>query len=296
MLKPPYLKSGDKVALISPAGVFDRNYLANAIAVLKSWKLIPIVGRFALEQYGYFAGTDTQRLSDLQWALDNDEIRAIFCNRGGYGTLRIVEQVDYSKFQGNPKWIIGFSDITVLHTKINSLGFESIHGAMPKTFSSTSTGALVKLKEFLFGKISSYTLPPHPYNREGIVQAELTGGNLTLVHAVAPTCVCYHHRTPILFIEDVNEDLYAIDRMLQSLKMSSCFDSLQGVIVGAFTEIAESGYGKTCYEVIDEVTRELNVPVCFNFPAGHLPDNYPLIMGSTIELSIDQNGTEITFV
>lgn len=296
MLKPAYLQSGDKVALISPAGVFERNYLPNAIAVLKTWGLIPIIGRYALEQHGYFAGNDEQRLADLQWALDNEEIRAIFCNRGGYGTLRIIEKVDYSKFQGNPKWIIGFSDITVLHTKINSLGFESIHGAMPKTFSSTSIYALAKLKEFLFGKITPYQIPPHPCNQAGIVRAELTGGNLTLIHALAPTCVSYHHQSPIIFMEDVDEDLYAIDRMLQSLRLSHCFESLQGIIVGAFTDISESGYGKTCYKVIDDVTKELGVPVCFNFPAGHIADNYPLIMGSTIELSIDQNGSEITFL
>ena len=184
MFRPPYLQSGDKVALVSPAGIIDPLSIHDAVEVLRSWELNPIVGPNAAATYGYFAGRDEQRLQDMQWALDDEDIRAIFCTRGGYGSLRIVEQLDYSIFQGSPKWLIGFSDITVFHSKLNTLGIESMHAPMPKSFRTTNPAALLRLKEFLFGKISSYRLPPHPFNREGIVQAELTGGNLTLLHCL----------------------------------------------------------------------------------------------------------------
>ena len=163
MFRPPYLQSGDKVALVSPAGIIDPLSIHDAVEVLRSWELNPIVGPNAAATYGYFAGRDEQRLQDMQWALDDEEIRAIFCTRGGYGSLRIVEQLDYSIFQGSPKWLIGFSDITVFHSKLNTLGIESMHAPMPKSFRTTNPAALLRLKEFLFGKISSYRLPHHSH-------------------------------------------------------------------------------------------------------------------------------------
>ncbi|MGL5683173.1 MAG: S66 peptidase family protein [Marinifilaceae bacterium] len=296
MYRPPHLKPGDKVALISPAGAMDSSYMPYALTVLQEWGLEPVIGRYALEQYGYFAGTDEQRLADLQWALDTEDIRAIFCTRGGYGTLRIVEQIDYSRFQGTPKWIVGFSDITVLHTKINALGFETIHGAMPKTFSTTSVTALERMREFLFGHVSTYKLPSHPLNIVGDVEAELNGGNLTMLHALAPTRIRYRYPAPILFMEEINEQLYAVDRMLQSLKLSRALTHVQAFLFGSFSNIDESGYGKSCAEVLHEFAQPFNVPACFNFPAGHTEENFPLILGSTIRLAVDSQGTEIEFV
>lgn len=156
--------------------------------------------------------------------------RAIFCTRGGYGSLRIVEQLDYSIFQGSPKWLIGFSDITVFHSKLNTLGIESMHAPMPKSFRTTNPAALLRLKEFLFGKISSYRLPPHPFNREGIVQAELTGGNLTLLHCLRSSVLECKHQSSILFMEDVGENLYSIDRMLQSLNLRISFQNFRDLL------------------------------------------------------------------
>lgn len=154
MLRPSYLQPGDKIALISPAGIISPEVVNHASELLHSWDLIPVVGKHATSQYGYFAGTDQERLEDLQWALDAEEVRAIFCTRGGYGCMRIVEKADYSCFQGNPKWLVGFSDITVLHTKLTSLGIESLHAPMPKSYQNTDAKALKRLNQFLFGAIS----------------------------------------------------------------------------------------------------------------------------------------------
>lgn len=296
MFRPPYLQAGDKVALVSPAGAIDPGYISSAAELLRSWELNPIVGQYACETYGYFAGTDEQRIQDMQWALDNEDIRAIFCTRGGYGSLRIVEQLDYSLFQGAPKWLIGFSDITVFHSKLNTLGIESMHAPMPKSFRTTSPEALLRLKNFLFGKVTAYHLPPHPFNREGLIQAELTGGNLTLLHCIRATSLECKHQNPVLFLEDIGENLYAIDRMLQSLKISGKFERLQGIITGDFTEMKGLNFGKNADEILQELIGEYTYPACFGFPAGHSANNYPLIMGSTIEMEINSQGTVIQFL
>lgn len=296
MFSPPFLQPGDKIALVSPAGIIEPRYIEDAIQVLRSWNLIPVPGKHAASQHGYFAGTDDERIEDMQWALNAEDIRAIFCTRGGYGCIRIVEKLDYSIFQGNPKWLIGFSDITVLHSKLNTLGIESMHGAMPKSYSTTDTEALSRLKEFLFGQISSYTLSPHPFNREGVVSAELIGGNLSLLHCLRSTSIECRHQSPILFIEDVGENLYAIDRMMQSLKLSGKFENLQGLIVGGFSDMKGLNFGKTAYEIIRETVEEYNYPVCFGFPAGHIPENYPLILGANIFLEVNEEGGYIKFL
>ncbi len=296
MFRPPYLKAGDKVALVSPAGAIESSYITHAAQILQQWELEPVIGQYAHTRHAYFAGTDKERLHDMQWALDNEEIRAIFCNRGGYGCMRIVEHLDYSTFQGAPKWVIGFSDITVFHAKLNTLGIESLHAPMPKSFLNTTPEALLRLQEFLFGQISPYQIPPHPFNKEGVVRAELTGGNLTLLHCLRSSSLECKHQNPILFIEDVGENLYAIDRMLQSLKLSSKFKHLQGVIVGDFTEMKGVDFGKSAYEIIQEALQDCNFPICFGFPAGHSANNFPLIIGSTIEMEVTSQGSIITFL
>lgn len=296
MFRPPYLQSGDKVALISPAGAIETSHIIAAAELLRSWELEPVIGPNACATQGYFAGSDEQRIHDMQWALDDENIRAIFCTRGGYGSIRIVEQLDYSIFQGSPKWLIGFSDITVFHSKLNTLGIESMHAPMPKSFSKSSPEAMQHLRNFLFGKITPYRLPSHPFNKEGLVKAELTGGNLTLLHCMRSTPLECKHQSPILFMEDVGENLYAIDRMLQSLKLSEKFERLQGLILGQFTEMKGLNFGKNTDEIMQELLADYNYPVCFNFPAGHSTHNFPLIMGSTIEMEISPQETTITFL
>lgn len=295
MFRPPYLQTGDKVALVSPAGAIESGYIRDAVHLLRSWGLDPVVAPHALSSSGYFAGTDEERAQDMQWALDDESIRAIFCNRGGHGSLRIVEQLDYSQFQGSPKWLVGFSDITVFHAKLNTLGIESMHAPMPKSFGTTSAQALSRLKEFLFGNITPYRLPPHPFNRPGSIRAELTGGNLTLIHCVRSSVLEYKAPNSILFIEEVGENLYALDRTLQSLKLTDNFNRLSGMLIGQFTEMKGLNFGKTAYEIIQEILSGYPYPVCYDFPAGHTADNYPLIIGATIEMEITSQGTVLSF-
>lgn len=296
MYRPPFLQPGDKVALVSPAGSIEANYIHDAMEILRTWELHPVTGVHVCEKQGYFAGSDEQRREDMQWALDNEDIRAIFCTRGGYGSMRIVEQLDYSAFQGSPKWLIGFSDITVFHSKLNTLGIESMHAPMPKNFKNSSPQAMQRLREFLFGNISAYQIPAHPFNKEGLIKAELTGGNLTLLHCLRSTPLECKRQSPVLFIEDVGENLYALDRMLQSLKLSEKFERLQGLIVGHFSEMKGLHFGKNADEIIRELMEEYNYPVCFGFPAGHDEQNFPLIMGATIEMEITPQGTSILFL
>ncbi|MDE6451346.1 MAG: LD-carboxypeptidase, partial [Odoribacter sp.] len=288
MYRPPFLQTGDKVALVSPAGAIEAEYIHNAAGLLREWGLTPVIGIHAHERQGYFAGSDEQRIEDMQWALDDEDIRAIFCTRGGYGCMRIVEKLDYSAFQGSPKWLVGFSDITVFHSKLNTLGIESLHAPMPKSFKTTCPESMQRLKEFLFGEISAYRIPPHPFNKEGLIRAELTGGNLTLLHCLRSTPLECKRQSPVLFIEDVGENLYAVDRMLQSLKLSEKFERLQGLIVGHFSEMKGLHFGKNADEIIRDLLEEYNYPVCFGFPAGHAEQNFPLIMGATIEMEITE--------
>ena len=295
MFRPSYLQKGDKVALVSPAGALDSSFIEHSCRVLEDWGLVPVVGQYALAKSGYFAGEDELRIKDMQAALDDNDIKAIFCNRGGYGCMRIVERLDYSTFQGNPKWIIGFSDITVFHSKLNTLGIESIHGPMPKTFVANSLETLDKLREFLFGKISSYKIPSHPLNRKGVGSSELIGGNLTLLHCLRSTALDYGHRRSILFIEDVGEKLYSIDRMLHSFKLSGHFDKLSGLIVGDFSKMHGEQFGMDVENIIKDAVEDYNFPVCFGFPAGHEENNMPLIMGATVELIVDTTESILKF-
>ena len=295
MYRPPYLQPGDQVAVISPAGAIEPAVLKEAVKTLRSWELEPVIGKHAAAKYGYFAGNDNQRAEDMQWALDTEDIRAIFFFFFGYGSMRIVEQLDYSIFQGSPKWLVGFSDITVFHAKLNTLGIESMHAAMPKSFPNTEPEALKRTREFLFGQVNAYQLPPHPLNQPGIVEAELTGGNLTLLHCIHSSNLECKHQTPILFIEDIGENLYAIDRMLQSLKLAEKFTKIQGLIAGDFSEMKGLNFGKDAYTIIHELLEEYQYPVCFGFPAGHSSANYPLIMGSTVHLEVHSEGTTISF-
>lgn len=295
MFRPPYLQSGDRVALVSPAGAIHSDYIVAAAQTLREWGLCPVIAPNASAVHGYFAGSDEERMHDMQWAMNTEDIRAIFCTRGGYGSMRIVEQLDYSIFQGSPKWLVGFSDITVFHAKLNTLGIESLHAPMPKSFGKTAPEAMQRLHDFLFGHITPYLLPGHPFNRTGAVKAELTGGNLTLLHCIRSTSLECKHQSPILFMEDVGENLYAIDRMLQSLKLSDKFEHLQGLVVGNFSEMKGLNFGKTAEEIIHELLEDYTYPVAFGFPAGHVADNYPLIMGSTVEMIVSSKETVIRF-
>ena len=289
------LQAGDTLGIVTPSAPLDETRFQAGLSFLHSLGLRTRCGRSVQERWGYLAGTDDVRAQDINEFFADPAIDGILCMRGGYGAARLLPLLDFDDIARHPKLFIGFSDITVFHSKLNTLGIESMHAPMPKSFRTTNPAALLRLKEFLFGKISSYRLPPHPFNREGIVQAELTGGNLTLLHCLRSSVLECKHQSSILFMEDVGENLYSIDRMLQSLKLTDKFSKLQGLIVGDFTEMKGLNFGKDAYEIIQEVFADYAYPICFGFPAGHAENNFPLIIGSTIEMEISATGTTIHF-
>lgn len=293
-ITPPYLKKGDQVALVAPAGFLeDEKPVIIAEQLLEDWGLIPIRGTFVLEKDSYFAGTDTQRLQDLQNALDNPNIKAIWAIRGGYGTMRILPKMDFTKFINNPKWIIGFSDITAFHNVIHNLGFKSIHGIMPIQLTKgtkETEKAVESLYNVLFGKDYDYNFPASSYNIIGSATGILVGGNLSLLQSLLGSPNQIKTRGKILFIEEVGEPLYKIDRLLISLKSAGFFKNIKGLVVGAFSEVEndKTTDNKTYQEIILEILSEYKFPILFDAPAGHISDNRTLVFGEETEINVGE--------
>lgn len=295
MLRPIYLRPGDKVALISPSGIATEEQLANICALLVSWGLEPVPGKHVLSSHGILAGTDAERLDDLQTALDAEEIRAIWCMTGNYGMLRIVQEADYSIFQGNPKWVIGMDDITILHAKLHSLGIESLHGFMPSDYKKTDLEAITQLRNFLFGIISPYAIPAHPLNRTGIAETEMIGGMLQWVHDLHDTCIERNTKGTILFLEDPSNNLYEIDKSIKCMKYAGKFQHLAGLIVGGFGSEASADFKEEVYKLIYHAVEDYSYPICFGIPSGHIRNNFPLILGANVELVVNPQGAELHF-
>lgn len=297
IIKPNVLQSGQTVAIVAPAGVVEKSYIDKAIEVLESWDLNVVLGENLLAKNFQFAGTDAQRVSDLQHALDNEDIAAVFCARGGYGTLRILDGIHWHKFVQNPKWLIGFSDITALHASVCNKGIASIHGIMPINFAalSVSEKPLALLRQVLFEGALKYEIEPHALNRKGTEKAQLIGGNLTLLNALSGTDFDYDWNNKILFIEEVGEHYYHVDRLMQSMRLSGKLDKLSGLIIGGLSEMKDDKrpFGRTPEEIIADAVLGFDYPVAFGFPAGHVKENYPLIMGSEISMEVNTLGTTI---
>jgi muramoyltetrapeptide carboxypeptidase len=290
LTSPHHLKKGDKVAITCPAKKLPKPMI-DAINLLESWGLEVVLGETVDASYHQFAGDDELRAKDLQRFIDDDSIKAIIAARGGYGTIRIVDRVDFGNFARNPKWLVGFSDITVLHAHLHSnYSVQSIHGQMPVNIPDASAHSLASLKQALFGKELSYTVHRHALNRDGDGSGILIGGNLSLLIAVLNSVSDMDYTGKILFIEDVGEYLYAIDRMIRTLDRAGKLKQLAGIIVGGFTEIKDNDipFGQTVPEIIMEVVMDYNYPVCFDFPAGHIPDNEAIIMGRVLNLSVQE--------
>ena len=291
---PTYLQKNDQVALLAPAGFLeDEKPVIIAEQLLSSWGLIAKRGQFVLKQDGYFAGTDEQRLEDFQKALDNPKIKAIWMLRGGYGTMRILSKLSFEKFKQNPKWIVGFSDITAVHNLVHNLGFKSMHALMPVQLSKgakDSEIAIDSLHKALFGEIIEYIIPVSECNQMGKASGVLVGGNLTMLQSLLGSPDQIKTKGKIVFIEEVSEYMYRIDRLLQSLQSAGFFKDIKGLIVGDFTDIKENGvaYNKTYQELIIEVVKDFSIPVLFNFPAGHISDNRALIFGSNLEMNVGE--------
>jgi len=284
-----FLQNNDLVALISPAGVLPDNQVAEkAQNLLQKWGLQSYIAPHALKQNGHFAGTDAQRLKDLQEAVDNPEVKMIWALRGGYGSNRIVDNLDLSALQKQPKLLTGFSDITILHQKWQQTGHESLHAFMPIQLKDKISREVVKqTKNAIFGRDMRYSFKKHPLTTNfNQVNAPVTGGNLANLYSLLGTNLDFDTTGKILFIEDVGEQLYQIDRMMIALKKAGKLDKLEALLVGQFTEIPknEPAFGKTFEAIILEHTGT-NYPVIFNAPIGHITDNYPLMLGRDLELT-----------
>lgn len=287
MITPPYLKKGDKIGIAACARKVSMEELEPAITAFKSWGLEVALGKNLFRSQDQFAGTDQERAQDLQAMLDDPSIKAVIGARGGYGTLRIIDQLHFEQFRKQPKWIIGFSDITVLHSHIHKLNIETLHAKMLINFTKDETSSET-LKHALFGELKRHEVPAHVLNRRGTAQGELVGGNLSLLYALTGSVSDLDTHGKILFIEDLDEYLYHIDRMMMNLKRSGKLSSLAGLIVGGMSDMKDNKipFGKNAEEIIFDTVKEFDYPVCFNFPAGHVDTNLALYLGRNIQLEV----------
>ena len=286
---PNNLKKGDKISLISTARKINVEKLAQTKEVLNKWGLTVVEGKNLRAESNQFCGTDKQRASDLQDAINDASIKAIICFRGGYGTVRILDKVDFSNLIKNPKWICGYSDVTALHNYINTkCNMASLHSTMPINFATNTFESLDTFRSVLFGEKVNITSITHPLNRKGETKGKVVGGNLSMQYSLSGTKYDIETNGNILFIEDLDEYLYHIDRMMWNLKLSGKLENLAGLIVGGMTEMKDNdiSFGKQAVEIIKEAVQEYNYPVCFNFPCGHIDDNRALILNKEAQLII----------
>jgi muramoyltetrapeptide carboxypeptidase len=286
--RPLSLQNGQKVIILAPAGKIDREAVAPALRRLREWGLAVQTGEHLFARVHQFAGTDEQRLSDLQQALDDTDIGAILCARGGYGTTRIVDRLDFTAFLRHPKWLVGYSDITTLHQKLHGLGIQSLHATMPLLFDRDNPPSVESLRNLLFGGEIDYTVTPQPLNRVGEGNGVLTGGNLALLASNVGTASDVDTAGKVLFLEDIDEYLYSLDRMMVQLKRSGKLAKLTGLVVGHFTNLKDNEvpFGKSPYEIVADAVREYGYPVCYGFPVGHEPENWAMPCGRHVRLSV----------
>lgn len=294
MKQPPFLKPGDTIGIIAPSRKIGPDKLEPCIKLFESWGLKVLLGKNIYAEDNQFAGTDNQRRQDLQGMLDNNEVKAVICARGGYGTVRMLDNLNLGAFKKNPKWIIGYSDITAIHSFFfTKLNYATIHGIMPVNYDEAEgeTISWQKLRLLLFGELPEYIIEPHPFNNFGQAQGKVVGGNLSVLYSLAATPYDIDTRDCILFIEDLDEYLYHIDRMMMNLKLSGKLDHLKGMIIGGMSDMKDNTipFGKNALEIVADYTRNCNFPVIFNFPAGHINPNLPLVFGMEASISVDCN-------
>jgi muramoyltetrapeptide carboxypeptidase len=301
-LIPPYLKPGDLIGITSPAGYIKMEEVIPSVDLMKSWGFGVEIGKTIGTRDFTFGGTDAERALDFQQMLDNPAVKAIMCARGGYGFVRIIDQIDFSKFRKHPKWIIGFSDITVLHCHLSrNYGVASIHSKMCNSFPTDWLAAdpmqietILSIKDALTGETTQYNAPFVPSNRAGRAEAELIGGNLRTIENMAGSVSELEADGKILFIEDTGEALYSIDRMFWNLKRSGKLSRLKGLVIGGFklkSDAEGDAFGKNIYEIVMEKVKEYDYPVCFDFPVGHQKNNYALRCGVKHLMSVEADGS-----
>jgi len=296
---PPYLKKGDCIGMVSPAGFMPFERMETCMNTLQDWGYTVRLGATTNSQSeNYFSGTDEERLNDLQQMLDDREVRAVLCARGGYGLSRIIDTLNFKKFRKHPKWIVGFSDITVLHSHIYTrYGVASLHAPMAAAFNEDGFDSpyIQSLKDALEGMPASYECGVHEFNKPGEAKGELVGGNLTLLAHLIGTASDLKTKNKILFIEDIGEYLYNIDRMLLQLKRSGKLDKLAGLVIGGFSDMkdTERPFGKRIQEIIYDQVKEYHFPMCFNFPVSHDKENYALKIGAKYSLHVQSDAVKL---
>lgn len=295
MIIPPYLQPGDTMAIVCPSGFMAYEKAQICIDTLLQWGFEVKIGKTLGKQFHYFSGTDDERLNDFQSMLDDISVKAILCGRGGYGLSRIIDSIDFTNFIQNPKWVIGYSDITLLHSHILSqLNIASVHSPMAAAFNNGgAANEFVKsLESALKGEHYIYTCTTHDLNRMGTARGELIGGNLSmLVHTIGTNSEI-DTKYKILFLEDIGEYLYSIDRMMMHLKRAGKLENLSGLVIGSFTEMKDTKipFGQHVYEIISDKVKEYSYPVCFGFPVGHTDKNYALKVGVEHRLDVSRSG------
>lgn len=296
---PKSLSKGDKIAVISPAGAVEASQLEKGIEMIKSKGYEPVLGEHLYTKFsnGYnYAGTEQERTQDINWALNDNEIEAIWASRGGYGCQHLIQDLDLKNFTKNPKWYIGYSDNTVIQSYLLKKGFASIHG---QTIKTSSFGVTEESYELIFdilkGKTPKYSLTSHQFNRQGTIEGELVGGNLALIYALLGTKYSFDFKDKILFIEDIGENFYALDRMIMSLELAGVFNKISGLIVGGMTNMGdekenqqyEESFDEFAYQLISDRISKYDFPVVFGFPNGHIKDNRPLIIGGNVKMRVE---------
>ncbi len=299
MITPKYLSKGDTIGMTSTARKVTREEIEPSIRLLEKLGFNVITAPNIYASENQFAGTDQQRIADFEWLINNPQVDGILCTRGGYGTSRIVDKIDFKPLLSNPKWICGYSDITVLHSHLHNLGLKTIHSTMPINFpinddSNASVDSLIKA---LSGEKISYNIPYHPLNKMGTMNGVLIGGNLSILYSLQSSVSDINTNGKILFLEDLDEYLYHIDRMMISIKRGNKLSKIKGLIIGGMSDMHDNliPFGKSVEEIIHESVQEFSFPVCFGFPAGHIEENYALKMGSNISLSVTKQSTTVTF-
>ena len=284
MITPSSLSSGSKIALVAPARKVAEDDIAFAVEYIRQRGFVPIYDERLFLSHNQFAGNDEQRASVLQHYLDADDIDAVMCVRGGYGTVRIIDRLDFDKFLQKPKWIVGYSDVTVLHAKMQSLGIESLHATMPINFQDNSKQALDTLFDALCGKEIKYDLPQRTLDILSTMQGEVVGGNISVLYSLLGSDIFPDVEGKVLFLEDLDEYLYHIDRMMMAFQRAGIFDKIGGLIIGGLTKMHDNAipFGMTAEEIISEKIKDKNIPTVFNFPAGHINDNRAIILGRRV--------------
>lgn len=297
MIIPPFLKAGDTVALVCTARKFFPEDAKPAIELLESWGLnVKLGATIGLDNF-QLGGTDTERAADFQAQLEDVNVKAIWCARGGYGTVRIIDSLDFTKFKTHPKWIMGFSDVTVLHSQLNVERVASLHSIMPFTVPNAPEEVKDTLRKALFGESLSYSIPSKSYDVKGVASGELVGGNISILYSLLGSKSAIDTKDKILFIEDLDEYLYHIDRMMYNLKRNGYFEQVRGIIVGSMTDIHDNEipFGQNEVQIITEIAKGFSIPIVFQFPAGHQKDNRTLIFGSQVAFEVNEEEIKLKF-